>query len=145
MKFKESDDAKWYIDPTFPAEFEKRMKRPLDVQAFEKLKWWVKWLDDMSRQTGNGELVITSFWRPDNDKESYHKYGQAIDIRIITNHPAGGGKTKAWQKAVAKIFDGIDDLDTTVQLCTHPELVGTPDEHYHLEIDTNSIVKTGNH
>lgn len=138
MKWKNKEDEELFNSLDIAAIYQKKTGRMLNIVAFERLRFWLKWIDDACQRMGLPEIVVTSFGRFE-DEDSYHSRLQAGDFRVKD-------RNSVFKMAWKKIFqEGIQLLDPEVQLWHHPELVGKPQEHYHLEIDTNSIVRNGNH
>jgi len=97
----------------------------MDKSAVNKLKMLAQWIDQFCLMMDWGQVVITSFYRPD-DKDSYHSICQAADIR--SKDKPGAFRTSirllSW---VLKVTPGH-----CFQIYTHEELVGRAQEHIHL-------------
>lgn len=116
MQFKHAQDEKDYHGQ--PA--------ACDLAANIRLKSLLGWIDQFTRMSGQGEIMITSYYRPE-DHDSYHSILQAADIRTKD-------KPEAWKRSMTLLSQALALLDPTLQIYLHPELAGTPMEHYHIAI-----------
>lgn len=98
---------------------------------FHRLRRVVCAIDDISIAAGCGPITITSFMRQGNPK-SYHSKGQAVDIGIHK-------KPRQWLEAMYAFKLVLSRLNPQMQLVTHLKLLNSPNEHFHLELDDNSL------
>ena len=121
MRFKTNkDESLWNADPTCK-----------DKAANAKLKAVVQTVDLFSQVTGNGEITITSYWRPQNAR-SYHSILQAVDIRVRD-------KKRAFYWGMETLGKLLRQFDEQIQFDLHKSLYGKPQQHIHVEIDTGTI------
>lgn len=99
-----------------------------DKDANAKLKAVVQIVDLFSQVTGNGEITITSYWRPQNTR-SFHSILQAVDIRVRD-------KTLAFYWGMEALGKLLRQFDEQIQFDMHKPLYKTKDRHIHIEIDT---------
>ena len=122
MKFKNEIDAEfWY----------QRCGQNPPYTPFVTLRRIAAAIDDLSIATGHGEIVVTSFLRPD-DRKSYHSKGQAIDIRVRDKSPR-------WFEAMMLLKFALQRLDPQVQMVMHLEEYNKENSHIHCEIDNGSL------
>lgn len=104
---------------------------PGDKRAIARLKELVELIDGISKLLDWGAVTVTSYWRPDNG-DSYHSIGQAADIRTKD-------KPQGFKVAIAALGSVLWNYDRTLQIFTHKELWGKPNEHYHIAIKDGKI------
>lgn len=130
MKFKNSSDEKTW-----------NSKRSLVSPDNEKHTWRliqvVEAIDRILQAAGHDELVITSFYREPTAKPSYHPAYQAVDFRAH-------GKSEKWWNNMKYLKFALRQWHSDIQLVLHEELRGEPNEHIHLEIDSNNPVSIVN-
>lgn len=123
MQFKHTRDAQEYTN----------LRPNGDQISHEKLKRLVVLVDQFTLLAGCGEIMITSYFRPD-DADSYHSRLQAADIR-------SKDKPDRWKTAMAHLARAVAAVDPALLIYLHPELVGTTQEHVHLAVNDGSIAK----
>lgn len=89
------------------------------------------------------QITITSFWREATAKASYHPKGHAIDIRTKDLEPKDSVKLLGFMKAMAAAMNSGELLKQRVRIDVvgHEELVGTANQHIHIEVDDREPVK----
>jgi hypothetical protein len=118
MRFKNKADERIFFAP--PPE--------IDRCAYKALREFLSWVEERSLEAGEGELTITSFYRPtDPNLESYHRIGQAVDIRCHKDD-----KSDRWYEAMMMLGQSLFRFDSKLRVWWHPELRGTPQEHIHI-------------
>ncbi len=90
------------------------------------LRLLVEWIDQLSRESGHGEIEITSYIRL-GSKKSYHYYGQAVDIRVKD-------KPVVWYAAMARLGETLGLLNPKWRINPHYEEYHGGQPHIHLEV-----------
>lgn len=122
MKFKNDKDAEqWRSPPVIEGANPPMMSR---------LQEYAHVIDQFSRLIGGGEITVTCYFRP-GDK-GYHGKLYALDIRTKD-------KSRRWKDAMLRLFIAVRRGDPQLQFDSHPELRGKPQEHFHIEVDDNSL------
>ena len=122
MKFKHDRDAEHWRSPP--------VIQHGDPHNIAKLQDLIHVIDIFSRLMGEGEVVLTSYYREGDPK--YHGKLQAGDLRTKD-------KSAKWKAAMAHFAKAVRKGDDELQLDFHVELIGTPNEHLHVEVDDNSL------
>ena len=90
------------------------------------LKMWVETLDKLSVMLGHGEIMVTSYIRPD-DVHSRHCSGKAIDIRVRD-------KSTEWYVAMHGICRWMEELNPRFHVNPHWNQYRGEQPHIHLEV-----------
>ena len=117
MKFKDRLDHKDYRDIVLWGSRENIELRKL-----------IEIIDQLSIDSGHGEITITSYIRP--NKNSLHHYGQAVDIRVKD-------KPVSWYIAITELGKALALFDKRWRINPHYELYRQEHQHIHLEVRTN--------
>lgn len=123
MLFKYDRDRDCWYNLTLPQKYDK--------VANAKLKKLVGWVDVFCQLMGWGEITVTSYWRPDDEK-SYHSILQAADMRMRD-------KPQSLRAYLAGFESILRQRDETLQIYQHEELIGKPDEHIHIAVKDGKI------
>ena len=91
-----------------------------------ELRKLVEMIDRLSKDSGHGEITITSYIRK-NNKKSLHYYGRAVDIRVRD-------KPVEWYIALCSIGVALAALNPKWRINPHYELYSEPEKHVHLEV-----------
>ena len=122
MKFVKDKDAEdWRHPPILQGS---------DPVMVMKLQDYIHVIDQFSQLIGSGEITITCYHRKGDKK--YHGKLQAADIRTKD-------KDRTWRDVMLQLFIAVRKGDSRLQFDHHPELVGKPQEHFHIEIDDDSL------
>ena len=102
-------------------------------QANSIVRGTIRWIDDLCKLLGWGDITLTSYFRPD-DEDSYHSILQAGDIR---------SKDKPYLfKIIMGILGSIFKMaGSNIQIYVHRELWDKPQEHIHIAYKDGAINK----
>ena len=118
---KARNDQYWFNNPP----------SSIDYEAFGRLRELLAWVDEFTRLCGEGEIVVTSFFRTE-DRSSYHSICQAADIR-------SKDKSVQWWDAMSQLSKAVRVSSPDLQIFMHPELKGKDQEHIHVAIKNGAL------